>query len=228
MGNERASPAFTGPLGNSSTPAVASGPGQPGSENSGNFGTRQGNNISNLRVRLREEFEADQDIESDTRVSALEPQSHPASRASPPRKRRRNSANIRNTTGFIDHNHNTNGGNHRQPTGGMRLSQHEFEEPVESDEMVLDAPQSVASSSMAPGASSAASEDPVQSTKNGHFKALSNGSTNGSLSPLAERYSNAPIARVNPPGTTLYPGSNTNREEFVRLVIQTLKDVGYV
>lgn len=74
---------------------------------------------------------------------------------------------------------------------------------------------------------------------NGHVKGLSNGSTNGSaanrslsprLEPSVDRLSkhSTAIARVNLPGTALYPGSATNREEFVRLVIQTLKDVGYV
>jgi WD repeat-containing protein 26 len=75
--------------------------------------------------------------------------------------------------------------------------------------------------------------------QNGHVKGLSNGATNGSaangsLSPRlessTERLSkhSMTIARVNLPGTSLYPGSATNREEFVRLVIQTLKDVGYL
>lgn len=82
-------------------------------------------------------------------------------------------------------------------------------------------------------------DEPFPSVKNGHAKGLSNGSTNGStthgsLSPRVEHSGDPlgrhplPIARVNPPGTTLYPGSATNREEFVRLVIQTLRDVGYV
>ncbi|KAI6099927.1 WD40 repeat-like protein [Pisolithus croceorrhizus] len=36
------------------------------------------------------------------------------------------------------------------------------------------------------------------------------------------------IARVSLPGTTLYQDPYVNREEFVRLVIQSLKDVGYI
>jgi len=75
--------------------------------------------------------------------------------------------------------------------------------------------------------------------QNGHVKGLSNGSTNGSaanrsLSPRLESSTerspnpSTTIARVTIPGTALYPGSSTNREEFVRLVIQTLKDVGYL
>jgi hypothetical protein len=75
--------------------------------------------------------------------------------------------------------------------------------------------------------------------QNGHVKGLSNGSTNGStangsLSPRLETSTEGlsnhtmTVSRVNIPGTALYPGSTTNREEFVRLVIQTLKDVGYL
>jgi hypothetical protein len=35
------------------------------------------------------------------------------------------------------------------------------------------------------------------------------------------------IAKVTLPGTTLYDNSYVDREEFVRLVIQSLRDVGY-
>lgn len=82
-------------------------------------------------------------------------------------------------------------------------------------------------------------DDSFAPVKNGHVKALSNGSTNGpatngSLSPRLEvsnekipRFSTS-ITRVEPPGTTLYSDSTVNREEFVRLVLQTLKDIGYV
>ncbi|KAI0341652.1 WD40 repeat-like protein [Trametopsis cervina] len=37
-----------------------------------------------------------------------------------------------------------------------------------------------------------------------------------------------PVSRVSLPGTTLYDDSFLNREEFVRLVIQSLRDVGYI
>lgn len=36
------------------------------------------------------------------------------------------------------------------------------------------------------------------------------------------------VSRVNLPGTTLYDDSSVDREEFVRLVIQSLRDVGYI
>ncbi|EKM55055.1 uncharacterized protein PHACADRAFT_94848 [Phanerochaete carnosa HHB-10118-sp] len=36
------------------------------------------------------------------------------------------------------------------------------------------------------------------------------------------------VARVSLPGTTLYDDSHVDREEFVRLVIQSLRDVGYI
>lgn len=94
----------------------------------------------------------------------------------------------------------------------------------------------------APGAqshSTVSNDEAYPSAKNSHAKGLSNGSangsaTNGSLSPRIELYADSvvrrpmAIARVNPPGTTLYPESATNREEFVRLVIQTMKDIGYL
>jgi len=93
-----------------------------------------------------------------------------------------------------------------------------------------------ASSSGNQMAAAAYAEDVFSGTapvKNGHLKALSNGSTNGSAngssSPRAEassaRHSNIP--RVNPPGVLLYPDSETKRKEYVRLVLQSLKDIGY-
>ncbi len=36
------------------------------------------------------------------------------------------------------------------------------------------------------------------------------------------------IAKVTLPGTTLYEDSSIDREEFVRLMIQSLRDVGYM
>jgi hypothetical protein len=36
------------------------------------------------------------------------------------------------------------------------------------------------------------------------------------------------VAKVNLPGTTLYDDSLVDRQEFVRLVIQSLRDVGYM
>ena len=36
------------------------------------------------------------------------------------------------------------------------------------------------------------------------------------------------VARVSLPGTTLYDDPYVDREEFVRLVIQSLRDVGYM
>ncbi|KAI0807887.1 WD40 repeat-like protein [Fomes fomentarius] len=73
---------------------------------------------------------------------------------------------------------------------------------------------------------------------NGHKAgtAKTNGFTNGSLkySPLdgldghaAEKYRSS-VARVSLPGRTLYDDSFVDREEFVRLVIQSLRDVGYM
>ena len=56
---------------------------------------------------------------------------------------------------------------------------------------------------------------------------------NGSFGPGAAAANGAgkhgkAIARVHLPGTTLYDDSYVDREEFVRLVIQSLRDVGYM
>ncbi|PVF98849.1 WD40 repeat-like protein [Serendipita vermifera] len=100
---------------------------------------------------------------------------------------------------------------------------------------LLIATQSVISS----GLSLMAAMDDVSSpVKNSHMKGLSNGSTNGSatngsLSPRIDLQAESgtrrlmQITRVNPPGKSLYPDSSIDREEFVRLVLQALKDVGY-
>lgn len=76
--------------------------------------------------------------------------------------------------------------------------------------------------------------------------ALSNGHNgvvkgNGFIAPFANGNGKAPladghraekqaqsVARVSLPGTTLYDDSCVDREEFVRLVIQSLRDVGYM
>ncbi|OCH88195.1 WD40 repeat-like protein [Obba rivulosa] len=72
---------------------------------------------------------------------------------------------------------------------------------------------------------------------NGHngILAKSNGfCTNGSSKLISETVDGAAlehgtsIARVSLPGSTLYDDSHVDREEFVRLVIQSLRDVGYI
>ncbi|KAG2077940.1 WD40 repeat-like protein [Suillus decipiens] len=66
--------------------------------------------------------------------------------------------------------------------------------------------------------------------ENGHSAPVSNGTTsNGSPTVgngIAKHSSS--ITRVSLPGTTLYDDPYLDREEFVRLVIQSLRDVGYV
>lgn len=53
---------------------------------------------------------------------------------------------------------------------------------------------------------------------------LGNGTGNG-----VTKHGKAPaVATVNLPGTLLYEDSFVDREEFVRLVIQSLRDVGYM
>ncbi|KAG2147191.1 WD40 repeat-like protein [Suillus cothurnatus] len=66
--------------------------------------------------------------------------------------------------------------------------------------------------------------------ENGHSASVSNG-TNSNGSPtmgngLTKHISSIP--RVSLPGTTLYDDPYLDREEFVRLVIQSLRDVGYI
>jgi len=59
----------------------------------------------------------------------------------------------------------------------------------------------------------------------------SNGNTNGieysnGVSTVALQY--RPITRVSPPGDMMYEGSSIHREEFVRLALQSLRDIGYM
>jgi hypothetical protein len=61
---------------------------------------------------------------------------------------------------------------------------------------------------------------------NGHAP-MTNGNTPAIMGNGVQNHSRS-IARVNLPGTTLYEDSYVDREEFVRLVIQSLRDVGYV
>lgn len=58
--------------------------------------------------------------------------------------------------------------------------------------------------------------------------AVSSGSTAGNGVVKHAAAHGKAIAKVNLPGTTLYDDSYVDREEFVRLVIQSLRDVGYM
>jgi hypothetical protein len=62
---------------------------------------------------------------------------------------------------------------------------------------------------------------------NGFASSITNGSMGGHTGNGVVKHGKA-IAKVNLPGTTLYDDSYVDREEFVRLVIQSLRDVGYV
>ncbi|KAF8226747.1 WD40 repeat-like protein [Tricholoma matsutake] len=62
---------------------------------------------------------------------------------------------------------------------------------------------------------------------NGFASSMTNGSLGGHTGNGIVKHGKA-IAKVNLPGTTLYDDSYVDREEFVRLVIQSLRDVGYV
>ncbi|KAF7970217.1 hypothetical protein HWV62_24744 [Athelia sp. TMB] len=68
---------------------------------------------------------------------------------------------------------------------------------------------------------------------NGNSGALTTnggGVTNGAIATTNGNAKHRGVERVNLPGTALYPDADTpyvNREEFVRLVLQSLRDVGY-
>lgn len=57
---------------------------------------------------------------------------------------------------------------------------------------------------------------------------MSNGGIKQSVPPDPGRSSGSSVARVILPGTCLFENSYIDREEFVRLVLQSLRDVGYV
>ena len=46
------------------------------------------------------------------------------------------------------------------------------------------------------------------------------------ISPLSLRPPRE-VTRVSPPGNMVYPDSSIQREEYVRLVLQSLRDIGY-
>lgn len=99
-------------------------------------------------------------------------------------------------------------------------------------------------SAMQAGPSSLGLDGPTQSPTNGHTitaivatngnshngQVQSNGTSNGLSSAVsngvAQKHGKV-VARVNLPGTMLYDDMTLDREEYVRLVIQSLRDVGY-
>ncbi len=98
-------------------------------------------------------------------------------------------------------------------------------------------------SAMHAGPSSLGLDGPTQSPTNGHTitaivatngnshngQVQSNGTSNGLSSAVSNgvaKHGKA-VARVNLPGTMLYDDMTLDREEYVRLVIQSLRDVGY-
>jgi hypothetical protein len=58
---------------------------------------------------------------------------------------------------------------------------------------------------------------------NGHVTNGHGSSMNGS-----SKRSKSPVARVELPGATIYDDSYIDREEYIRLVIQSLRDIGYM
>ncbi|KAH6918387.1 WD repeat-containing protein [Coprinopsis sp. MPI-PUGE-AT-0042] len=66
-------------------------------------------------------------------------------------------------------------------------------------------------------------------TKNGHTNGFSRTSlTNGSAGEASSSKQGRAVSKINLPGAKLYGDSSIQREEFVRLVVQTLRDVGYI
>jgi hypothetical protein len=53
---------------------------------------------------------------------------------------------------------------------------------------------------------------------------------NGHGSPMngSSKHSKSPVPRVELPGATIYDDSYIDREEYIRLVIQSLRDIGYM
>ena len=96
-----------------------------------------------------------------------------------------------------------------------------------------DSPLSVSPDSLnaLAGPSCAAAFEGVVAT-NGHtngFTPVTNGTTGagGVMGNGVQKHGKL-VAKVNLPGTTLYDDSFVDRQEFVRLVIQSLRDVGYM
>jgi hypothetical protein len=44
----------------------------------------------------------------------------------------------------------------------------------------------------------------------------------------SSKRSKSPVLRVEFPGSTIYDDSYIDREEYIRLVIQSLRDIGYM
>lgn len=61
-----------------------------------------------------------------------------------------------------------------------------------------------------------------------HTNGASNGTVHADVDGHASERHRSSIPRVALPGRTLYDDSYVDREEFVRLVIQSLRDVGYM
>ncbi|KAF8163539.1 WD40 repeat-like protein [Crassisporium funariophilum] len=104
----------------------------------------------------------------------------------------------------------------------MRLSQSDHDTPLSaSPDMAAHA-----------GPSSGAAFDGLVAT-NGHtngFTPVTNGNQGAGavMGNGVQKHHGKSIARVNLPGTALYDDAFVDREEFVRLVIQSLRDVGYI
>ena len=72
----------------------------------------------------------------------------------------------------------------------------------------------------------------IVAKSNGFSQPYTNGSSKFASSDVLDGHApekqRSPVARVSLPGSTLYDDSFVDREEFVRLIIQSLRDVGYM
>jgi hypothetical protein len=72
-------------------------------------------------------------------------------------------------------------------------------------------------------------DGPGLSTTNGHsHTSPTNGFTNGHSKQAAQQVAVPSTSKITLPGDMLHDHSSVSREEFVRLVIQSLRDVGYM
>ncbi|KAH9833011.1 WD40 repeat-like protein [Rhodofomes roseus] len=109
----------------------------------------------------------------------------------------------------------------------MRLTEPDQESAVsvQLDTQPEAGPSSVAGSSNGYNGSTAKQNGYSNSYTNGHSKASPTDATNGGGRLETQTTS---ITKVSLPGSTLYDDSYVDREEFVRLIIQSLRDVGYI
>ncbi|KAJ3989155.1 WD40 repeat-like protein [Lentinula detonsa] len=110
----------------------------------------------------------------------------------------------------------------------MRFTELEESSPTNSSNPAIAGPSSK-SHSTSNGRTVANGNGFVSPFTNGNGVVGSSGAgTSGSNGVVMERHEKSALSRVNLPGHLLYEDSNVDREEFVRLLLQSLRDVGYI